>query len=157
MKRHIRPIKDSKTINLPFIQDRIQRNSEFLSAIVPKTSFVRFLTDFEFMTGGPKQFPCPICPKVMVNPETLQNHIKNVHHKNGQTKSNNQSAELTQNAKLDLLSRSDNPNPGEGPSEKQPVNDSNGLTGGLPSSSAIAGLDSRYSLLNYPFFHPGPC
>ena len=91
----------------------------------------------------------------MVNPETLQNHIKNVHHKNGQTKSNNQSAELTQNAKLDLLSRSDNP--GEGPSEKQPVNDSNGLTGGLPSSSAIAGLDSRYSLLNYPFFHPGPC
>jgi len=93
----------------------------------------------------------------MVNPETLQNHIKNVHHKNGQTKSNNQSAELTQNAKLDILGRSDNPNPADGAPEKETVNNPNGLTGGLPSSSAIAGLDSRYSLLNYPFFHPGPC
>ena len=157
MKKHIRPIRDSKTINLPFIQDRILTNIEFISKLVLKTSFLLFLTDFEFVTGGPKQFPCPICPKVMVNPETLQNHIKNVHHKNVQTSSYNQSAELTQNAKLDLLGRSDNPNSDEGPSEKQTVNDSNGLTGGLPSSSAIAGLDSRYSLLNYPFFHPGPC
>lgn len=93
----------------------------------------------------------------MVNPETLQNHIKNVHHKNGQTKAqNNQSSELTQNEKLNLLAKSD-----EVTAEKQTANqgstDPNGLTGGLPSSSAIAGLDSRYSLLNYPFFHPGPC
>ena len=109
----------------------------------------------EFAKGGPKQFPCPICPKVMVNPETLQNHIKNVHHKNGQTKND-------QNAKLDCLARTDHQVSGEGSSEKQTVNDPNipgpnGLSGGLPSSSAIAGLDSRYSLLNYPFFHPGPC
>ena len=43
----------------------------------------------------------------MVNPETLQNHIKNVHHKNGQTKAqNNRSSELTQNEKLNLLAKS---------------------------------------------------
>ena len=83
----------------------------------------------------------------MVNPETLQNHIKNVHHKNGQTKPNQNSDSV----------RKTNPTnqPGQDTAEKQPSNELSG--GSLPSSSAIAGLDSRYSLLNYPFFHPGPC
>ena len=84
----------------------------------------------------------------MVNPETLQNHIKNVHHKNGQSKPVKSSTETIPIAEPT----------GQETSEKQP--EITGLSGGpgpLPSSSAIAGLDSRYSLLNYPFFHPGPC
>ena len=84
----------------------------------------------------------------MVNPETLQNHIKNVHHKNGQSKSVKQNSDTIPIAEPT----------GQETSEKEPTNELTGLSGGpLPSSSAIAGLDSRYSLLNYPFFHPGPC
>lgn len=107
-------------------------------------------------SGGPKQFPCPICPKVMVNPETLQNHIKNVHQKNG---SNEKYLDLSPIASpisgQETLVQSS--------LEKEPGNavTATGLAGApgvpMPSSSAIAGIDSRYSLLNYPFFHPGPC